>query len=143
MKKHIANIVTSIRIIGSAYLLFSSVFSSLFYCIYLLCGVTDMIDGTIARKTNSVTSFGSYLDSVADFIFLIAASIKILPVIYIPGWLWLVILIIFIMKITAVILRYIFAQQLMIEHTLMNKLTGLLLFLLHRHPSQERNFRNI
>ena len=130
MKKHIANIVTSIRIIGSVCLLFSSVFSSLFYCIYLFCGVTDMIDGTIARKTNSVTSFGSHLDSISDFIFLIAASIKILPAIYIPGWLWLSILIIFIIIITAVILRYIFAQQLMIKHTFMNKLTGFLLFLL-------------
>ena len=130
MKKHIANIVTSIRILGSACMLCSSVFSPMFYSTYLLCGFTDMIDGTIARKTNSVTSFGSHLDTAADMIFLTAASIKILPVIYIPKRLWFSILIIFIIKITAVILRYIFSQQLMIKHTFMNKLTGFLLFLL-------------
>ena len=56
MKKHIANIVTSIRILGSVCMLGSPVFSPLFYSMYLLCGFTDMIDGTIARKTNSVIS---------------------------------------------------------------------------------------
>ena len=100
MKKHIANIVTSIRILGSVCMLCSSVFSPLFYSTYLLCGFTDMIDGTIARKTNSVTPFGSHLDSIADLMFLIAASIKILPAIYIPNWLWFSILIIFIIKIS-------------------------------------------
>ncbi len=130
MKKHIANIVTSIRIFSSVCMLCSPVFSPLFYSTYLLCGFTDMIDGTIARKTNSVTSFGSHLDSIADLIFLIAASIKILPAIYIPNWIWFSILIVFIIKIAAVICRYIIAQQFMLKHTLMNKLTGLLLFLL-------------
>ena len=90
-----------------------------------------MIDGTIARKTNSVTAFGSHLDSIADLmIFLAAASIKILPVIYIPDWLWCSILIVFLLKMTVVIGRYIFWQRFALEHTLMNKLTGLLLFLL-------------
>ena len=130
MKKYIANIVTSIRILGSVCILYSSVFSPLFYSIYLLCGFTDMIDGTIARKTNSVTSFGSHLDSIADLIFLIAASIKILPAIYIPNWLWFSILIVFIVKIAAVIWRYIIVQQFMLKHTLLNKITGFLLFLL-------------
>ena len=130
MKKHIANIVTSIRIFGSACMLCSSVFSPLFYCTYLLCGFTDMVDGTIARKTNSATSFGSQLDSIADLIFLTAASIKILPAIYIPNWLWCSVLIVFILKITAVIWRYILVRQFLPKHTLMNKLTGVLLFLL-------------
>ena len=111
MKKHIANIVTSIRILFSVCMLLSSVFSPLFYCTYLLCGFTDMIDGTIARKTNSATSFGSHLDSIADLIFLTAASIKILPAIYIPGWIWFSILIVFIIKIAAVLYRYIFMKQ--------------------------------
>ena len=130
MKKHIANIVTGIRILGSVCMLCSSVFSPLFYSTYLLCGFTDMIDGTIARKTNAVTSFGSHLDSVADLIFLTAASIKIIPAIIIPAWLWLCILIVFIMKVTAVIWGYVLARQFLPDHTLMNKLTGFLLFLL-------------
>ena len=130
MKKHIANIVTSIRILGSVCMLCACVFSPLFYAAYLLCGLTDMIDGAIARKTNASTPFGSQLDSVADLIFLAAASIKILPAIYIPAWLWLGSLIVFIIKIAAVVWRYLLVRQFALEHTLMNKLTGFLLFLL-------------
>ncbi len=130
MKKYIANIVTSIRIFGSICMLCSSVFSFPFYCTYLLCGFTDMIDGSIARKTNSVTFLGSQLDSIADLIFLATAGIKILPAIYIPNWLWLSISIVFILKITTVIRRFVLAQQFVLKHTFMNKLTGVLLFLL-------------
>ena len=130
MRKHIANIVTSVRILGSVCMLCSSVFSPLFYSTYLLCGFTDMIDGTVARKTNAVTSFGSHLDSIADLIFLIAASVKILPAIYIPKWLWFIVLIIFVMKMTAVVRNYILVRQFMLKHTFLNKLTGFLLFLL-------------
>ena len=130
MKKYLANIITSIRILGSVCMLFSSVFSPMFYGTYILCGFTDMIDGTIARKTNAVTSFGCYLDSIADLIFLTVASIKLLPAIYIPNWIWISTLIIFLIKIAAVIWNYILGQLFMFEHTLLNKITGFLLFLL-------------
>ena len=69
MKKRLANIITGSRILCSIWMLFPPVFSRQFYILYLLCGFTDMIDGTVARKTNSVTAFGSRLDSVADFVF--------------------------------------------------------------------------
>ena len=130
MKKHIANIVTGIRILGSVCMLCLPVFSPLFCGIYLLCGFTDMIDGTIARKTNAVTSFGSRWDSVADLVFLTAAGIKVLPAIRLPGWLWCGILIVCITQIAAVTGRYILVGQFAVRHTLLNKLTGLLLFLL-------------
>ena len=86
MKKQIANIITSCRILFSICLLFCSVFSVGFYCIYLLCGFTDMVDGTIARKTNAVSEFGAKLDTASDFIFFSVAFIKLLPVIHIPKW---------------------------------------------------------
>ena len=38
-----------------------------------------MIDGTIARKTGAVSNFGSRLDTIADFVFMLVCSIKILP----------------------------------------------------------------
>ena len=87
--KHIANIITSCRIFGSILLLFFPSFSLDFYITYLLCGVSDMIDGTIARKTNSASKFGSQLDTIADFVFVVVSLIKMLPAIHIPGWLWI------------------------------------------------------
>ena len=68
-RKQIANIITISRILGSIYLLYSPVFSISFYIMYLFCGITDMIDGTIARKTKSVSELGARLDTVADSTF--------------------------------------------------------------------------
>ena len=76
MAKHIANILTGCRILGSILLLFFPAFSLVFYIVYLLCGFSDMIDGTVARKTNSTSHFGSQLDTIADLVFVVAAMIK-------------------------------------------------------------------
>ena len=70
MKKYIANIITGSRAIFSLPLLFISLSSAWFYALYLLCGLTDMIDGTIARKTGAVSKFGARLDTASDFVFI-------------------------------------------------------------------------
>ena len=130
MMKHIANIITSCRIFGSILLLFFPSFSLDFYITYLLCGVSDMIDGTIARKTNSTGKFGSQLDTIADFVFVVVSLIKMLPAIHIPGWLWICSGVIAIIKVTNIIWGYITKKQFISVHTVMNKVTGLFLFLL-------------
>ncbi len=130
MKKQIANIMTSCRILLSITLLFCPVFSVCFYGIYLLCGFTDMVDGTIARKTNSVSEFGARLDTTSDFIFFAVTLIKLLSVIHIPKWIWVWIVVIAIIKIFNVILGFAYTKKLISLHTLMNKITGLLLFVL-------------
>ena len=89
MTKHIANILTGCRIFGSILLMFFPAFSLGFYITYLLCGFSDMIDGTIARKTNSTSRFGSQLDTIADLTFVVVSLFKLMPAIHIPGWLWI------------------------------------------------------
>ena len=130
MRKNLANIFTSLRILGSMVLLFMTPFSVAFYIIYLLCGFSDMIDGTIARKTNSASELGAKLDTVADLVFVAASLGKILPVIHIPLWLWIWGGIIAIIKIGTIMWGYISEKQFVSLHTVMNKVTGLLLFLL-------------
>ena len=125
-----ANIITGCRIFFSIVMLFFPVFSYEFFILYLSCGVTDMIDGTLARKTNSVSEFGAKFDTVADFMFVAVSLIKILPVINIPTWLWIWIIVIAIIKIGNIIFGIIYKQKLISLHTSMNKITGLLLFLL-------------
>lgn len=130
MTKHIANILTSCRILGSILLLFFPVFSLAFYITYTLCGFSDMMDGTIARKTNSTSRFGSQLDTVADLIFVVVSLFKLLPAIHIPGWLWIWGGVIAIIKISNIIWGYVSKNQFISLHTILNKVTGLLLFLL-------------
>ena len=130
MKNHIANIVTSCRIVGSVLLLFFSAFSVEFYVLYILCGFSDMIDGTIARKTNSAGALGAKIDTAADLAFVTASLIKLLPALNLPPWLWIWGVAIAVIKIGNILWGYISKKQFVALHTAMNKVTGLLLFLL-------------
>ena len=130
MTKHIANILTGCRIFGSILLLFFPAFSLDFYITYILCGFSDMIDGTIARKTKSTSKFGSQLDTIADLIFVVVSLFKLLPAIHIPQWLWIWGGVIAVIKISNIIWGYVSKKQFIPLHTIMNKVTGLLLFLL-------------
>ena len=130
MKKQIANIITSCRILGSIGLLFCPVFSDGFYVLYLFCGLTDMVDGTIARKTGAVSSFGARLDTVADFLFVIASFAKLVPVIRIPAWIWGWAAVIAVVKLVNLVWGILGRKQMPSLHTIANKATGLCLFLL-------------
>ena len=130
MTKHIANTLTGCRIFGSILLLFFPAFSLGFYITYLLCGFSDMVDGTIARKTNSTSKFGSQLDTIADLIFVVVSLFKLLPALHIPQWLWIWGGVIAVIKIGNLVWGYVVEKQFVSLHTIMNKVTGLLLFLL-------------
>ena len=130
MMKNIANIISGCRIFGSILLLFFPAFSLDFYIAYILCGFSDMIDGTIARKTNKTSKFGSQLDTVADFVFVVVSLFKLLPTAHIPGWLWIWCGVIAIIKIGNITWGYVSKKQFISLHTVMNKITGLSLFLL-------------
>ena len=130
MIKQIANIITGCRILGSVLLLFFPAFSDAFYMIYIICGFSDMIDGTIARKTNSTSQLGAKIDTAADLAFVAASLIKLLPAINIPQWLWIWGGIIAVIKIGNIAWGYVSKKQFISLHTILNKITGLLLFLL-------------
>ena len=125
-----ANFVTSLRIIFSIAMLFCPVFSPAFYVLYLSAGFTDMIDGTIARKTNTVSDFGSRLDTVADFVFIVASLVKFIPVLYIPTWIYIWVGVIAMIKIINIVSGFVVQKQFVAVHSVMNKATGLLLFIL-------------
>ena len=130
MKKHIANIITGSRMVLSLPLLFIPLTSAWFYTLYLLCGFSDMIDGTVARRTSSASEFGARLDTVSDFVFMSVALIKFVPHLPIPVWLWIWIGVIAVIKLGNVAWGFVRTKKLISPHTIMNKVTGLLLFLL-------------
>lgn len=128
--KSIANIITGSRIVFSIALLFITPFSPMFYVLYAVAGLTDMIDGTVARKTNTVSAFGTRLDSVADFVFVTVCLFKLLPILDIPVWLWIWIAVIVLIKVINIISGAIKLKRMIAVHSLMNKITGALCFLL-------------
>ena len=124
-----ANIITSIRILLSAVLLFFPVFSPAFYAVYLTSGFTDLIDGAVARKTNTVSEFGSRLDTIADIVFVAVCLIKLLPVLNTPIWLYIWIAVIAFIRVTNIAAGYIRQKMFMAVHSIINKMTGGLLFI--------------
>ena len=130
MKKYIANVITGSRVILSLPLLLIPLSSVWFYILYIFCGFTDMIDGTIARKTGAVSQFGARLDTVADFVFMLVCAIKILPLIHLSAWLWGWIILIALVKTFNIAFGLIHKKSLISIHSVFNKITGLALFLL-------------
>ena len=124
----IANIITGIRILCSIALLFFPALSPAFYTLYIIAGVSDMIDGTVARKTGTVSEFGSKLDTAADFILIIVCLIKLIPVLTTPIWLIIWIVVIAVIKAVNLVSGYIMRKEIVVLHTAANKVTGVLLF---------------
>lgn len=125
-----ANIITGLRILCSIALLFRPALSISFYVLYIAAGITDMIDGTVARKTNTVSEFGSRLDTAADFIFVAASIIKLLPVLQMATWIHVWIAVIAVIKGMNVVIGYVIHKKFVPVHSIMNKVVGFLLFIL-------------
>ena len=125
-----ANLITIVRIICCIALLFFPVFSPGFYAFYITAGISDMADGAVARKTGTVSKFGSKLDTAADFVLVIVCLIKLIPAIHAPTWLIIWIIVIAAIKAVNLISGYIMRKEIVALHTVMNKVTGILLFAL-------------
>ncbi|MGN0574120.1 MAG: CDP-alcohol phosphatidyltransferase family protein [Acutalibacteraceae bacterium] len=128
--KQIANIITAARLVLSVPLIFTKPFSAAFYILYSLCGLSDMADGFIARRTNTESKTGEKLDSAADFLFLAVCFIKIIPCLSLPSWVWGWVGIIFAVRVVNIVIGFIRHGKAVAMHTLFNKITGLLLFLI-------------
>ena len=123
-----ANFITGLRIVFSVVLLFCPALSPAFYALYIAAGVTDMIDGAVARKTGTVSGFGAKLDTTADFVLVVVCLIKLLPVLHVPAWLYIWIAIIAFIKVANILAGYIRQKEFLSVHSIMNKVTGGLLF---------------
>lgn len=60
--------------------------------IFVIASLTDKLDGYIARSRNQVTTFGKFLDPIADKILVLAAMILLVEMNKIPGWIPIIIL---------------------------------------------------
>ena len=127
--KRLPDVISVLRIAGSIGLLFCDVTGWPFWVLYALCGVSDMVDGWLARKLQAETKAGAILDSVSDIIFVACCAIRLLPVLEIPAWLWIWAGVIVFIKVTNQVSALVVFKGVCFPHTLANKLTGLLLFL--------------
>ena len=126
---HLPNILSSLRIAGAVALLLSDVSSILFGVLYIVCGISDIADGWLARKLKCVTRTGALLDSLADICFIACCAWKLLPILELPQWLWLWAGVIVAIKVVNQFSTLVMYGHCCFPHTLANKWAGFLLFI--------------
>lgn len=100
-----------------------------FWVLYAIAGMTDMLDGFLARRWGVEGKFGARLDSLADFVFVLAVGYKLFSWLKLPATLWMMIGIIALVKASNAFSVYLVKQRIEFLHTKANKLTGFLLFI--------------
>lgn len=128
----VPNCITMVRIIGTLCLIFTEPLSTAFFVIYAICGISDILDGTVARLTKAITPLGAKLDSVADLLFYTTMFIKVFPILLgrVSVFVWMIVIAI----VAARIINYtVFAvknKSMASEHTKLNKATGFMVFMM-------------
>ncbi len=84
----IPNFLGVIRILAGplvAYTLWQGWYEVSFW-VFLTAGLTDAIDGPIARRMGTANEFGLYLDPIADKLFINIIYIALLVLHFLPSW---------------------------------------------------------
>ena len=125
---NIANIITIVRLLFTPFIvwLILSGYYKTSFIFFILSGLSDAIDGFIAKKFNQITILGSYLDPLADKI-LIVSSILVLGFIgIIPSWLLILIVSRDLAILGAVIISWLMESDLKIEPIFSSKINTFL-----------------
>lgn len=128
-KLTIANELSALRIVLSVALLAPPALSSTFLTLYAMAGLTDMLDGYVARRTKTESELGSKLDSSADFALTVICLAKVLPTVAVPLWLWAWVAAIAVVKMVNAVSGLVMGKRLIMLHTTANKAAGLVAFL--------------
>lgn len=127
--KVIPNCISISRIIFSLFLVLVRPLSVAFYAIYIICALSDLMDGFIARKTGTTSGFGAKLDSMADIIMDFILLFVLYPIVN-PGTeivIWIILIAVIRLAAMAVAInRY---KTFASIHTYGNKITGIILFI--------------
>ena len=132
MKKHLANIITMTRIISCICMIFTETLSYPFYCFYIWCGFSDILDGFVARTLKITSSFGSKLDTISDLTLYTVMMIKILPYLRkgLNNYIWILIYAVITIRFLHYLFVFFLHKQLSSRHTIPNKITGAMMFAL-------------
>jgi cardiolipin synthase (CMP-forming) len=91
---NLPNIISIFRFFITFYFIYAVYQGRMRLALYLFLvqGISDLLDGFIARTMGSKTELGAYLDPIADKTMLVAAFLMLYIAGVIPGWLTLLVL---------------------------------------------------
>ncbi len=128
----IPNILTALRLCGTVSLLFVEPISGTFFVIYTACGITDVLDGAIARAAHCTSEMGAKLDSIADLSLYTVMALRVLPMALkrLRKWVWYWFLAVVVIRVGVYLLAAFKHRRFSSLHTWLNKATGFAFFLL-------------
>jgi len=128
--KHLPNTITLSRFVLVASLIFLTPLSMISIIVFTIAGVTDMVDGSIARNIkNAQSNLGAELDSMADMFMVVVSVFVIVPAMGLWAAIWPAILLALSFKLMSAVPGLIKHRKVFFLHTLANKVLGLLLFM--------------
>lgn len=132
IKRNLANAVTLFRMFGSLALALVKPFGIPFYIVYTLCGLSDGLDGPIARKLGTADERGALLDSIADILFYAVMIYRLVPTLFgmLPAWVWVYAYCALGLRLASYAAAGIRYRRFAALHTYGNKLTSVSFFLL-------------
>ena len=83
--KRIPDLLSMSRIVLCLPLLIVDAMTIPFWVIYLIAGLTDILDGFLARRWAVESKLGARLDSLADFVFVLTVGYKFFPLLKLPA----------------------------------------------------------
>ena len=128
-KPTLANALSVLRIVLSIALLTPPALSTTFLALYATAGLTDMLDGYVARRTKTESELGAKLDSAADLALTVICLAKVLPATAVPVWLWVWVAAIAAVRVVNVVSGLSMGRRLIMLHTTANKTAGFVAFL--------------
>ena len=128
--RSLPNIISSSRGIAAVGLLFTLAYDTPFWVLYAWCGLSDMIDGPLARKLGATSELGAKIDSISDLVFFVVACIKVIPTLDLPCWLWCCIGFFALAQVSNMATSYFRNGGFPALHNTINRILGLLLYFL-------------
>ncbi len=130
--RRLPNCITSLRILGALILFWVRPLTPWFYGVYSLCGISDVVDGCVARATKTTSRLGAILDSIADLLFYGVMLVRLFPMLWarLPGWVWVMFALVLLIRLGAYLTAAVKYRRFASSHTYLNKLTGLMVFLM-------------
>lgn len=126
-KNNMPNALTFLRGACALALFFFEPSSQIFIALYLVAGISDILDGYLARKWNLASRLGAVLDSIADFILVASLLCIFVPRYDWPPWAGIWILFIALIRFCSLFVCFFRFGKWAFLHTYSNKAAGFLL----------------
>ncbi|MPQ33380.1 CDP-alcohol phosphatidyltransferase family protein [Clostridium estertheticum] len=127
--KKLPNCISFSRIIFSLIFIFVKPLSINFYVIYIICGLSDITDGFIARKTKTTSTLGAKVDSIADMVMAFVLLVILYPIVNPSTEIIIWIISIAIIRLASMVIALKKYKTFASLHTYGNKITGIVLFI--------------